>query len=67
MKDKKCNYCYTDADGYTECLPTPKYCRNIYIYKQNSSWSLHGGNDIKLEINYCPICGRKLDVYSKTI
>ena len=62
-----CTYCTPDKDGYFCSLPTPPHAKNMSI--QNSTdWRIDGGYvktihgllAIRLDINFCPMCGRKL-------
>ena len=70
MIDNKCAYCTPDKEGYMTYLPTPKHCKNLTLqggvgYRE---WYIDGGTmntahgllNIHLDINYCPMCGRKL-------
>lgn len=70
MIDNKCAYCTPDMEGYMNYLPTPKYCKNLTLQGGvgNKEWYIDGGTvntahgllNIHLDINFCPMCGRKL-------
>ena len=62
MNDIKCNckYCHTDIDGYTNALDKKAHA---YIWETNGKYGLElraCGWSERIEINYCPMCGRKL-------
>lgn len=67
MADKnKCRYCTPDADDYMTPLPTPKYAKNMTIFGGigHREWHIDGGRvngmQIRLDINFCPMCGKQL-------
>ncbi|ACA57398.1 hypothetical protein FDC45_17875 [Clostridium botulinum] len=56
----ECEYCYGDVDN-RRALLTDSFNDDIYISGNNT---LVGSDDLELDeikINYCPICGRKLE------
>ena len=70
MPDNKCAYCTPDNEGYMNYLPTPRSCKTLTLqggagYRE---WYIDGGTmntvygllTIHLDINFCPMCGRKL-------
>lgn len=55
-----CKYCHTDIDGYTNGLDKKAHA---YIWKSNGKYGLElraRGWSSRIEINFCPMCGRKL-------
>lgn len=57
-----CDYCHTDADGYVR--PIEKNC-HAYLYPDMfRRWRLNirlKGDVRECDINYCPMCGRRLN------
>lgn len=63
-KQKICEYCHEDSDGHV--TPLEKNCHAFIRFGMNG-WCLnlqvnkwHREVD-EVEINYCPMCGRKLN------
>ena len=59
----KCEYCYTDSDGYIK--PLDKNCHvfiNLLGMHPNTLEINWYGKQMSLPINYCPICGRDLKI-----
>ncbi len=57
MMLKPCPFCHEDLDGYV--LPIEKNC-HAFIRYPNKMVVSFGRNRRECEINYCPMCGRKL-------
>lgn len=66
MKTQLCPYCHTDRDGYTQLLPREGNGQVSLHWHHPAfgGWMLHftGRNHtrMKIKINFCPMCGRKL-------
>ncbi len=66
-----CDYCQGDADGFVTKLPQKSGQGSAYIF--DSFWgavlriSLPFKKQCEYEINYCPMCGRKLNVNGKKV
>jgi hypothetical protein len=54
-----CEYCHEDRDGYTNPLDKNAH---VWIQYPNKLVTHFGGILRKYEINFCPMCGRKLEV-----
>ena len=56
MKNK-CQYCHEDNEGYSTVFGA------FWInYSVHEGWLLHAGKCKPRPINYCPICGRRLNI-----
>lgn len=57
-----CDYCSTDADGYVKPIEENGHA---FIYPgMFGRWQLHirlKGDHRWCDINYCPMCGRRLN------
>jgi DNA-directed RNA polymerase subunit RPC12/RpoP len=64
---KHCPYCHTDCDGYAQFLPRAGI-GNAHIWHESfdGRWILHFSGkyrtEAKININFCPMCGRELKV-----
>ena len=62
-----CPYCHTDIDGYTQGLPREGNGKAYIHYHHpiHGGWQLEVSQKnfahMKVKINFCPICGRKLE------
>lgn len=59
MKD--CEYCQPDADGYVKPIEKNGHA---FIYPVFGRWQLCiklKGDRRECDINYCPMCGRRLN------
>ena len=63
-----CPYCHEDVDGYVRFLPRSgagKACIH-QRHPINGGWQLevsqHSGTRVNIKINFCPVCGRRLEV-----
>lgn len=57
-----CDYCQTDADGYVK--PIEKNGHAFIYPGMFGCWQLHirlKGDHLWCDINYCPMCGRRLN------
>lgn len=59
-----CQYCQTDRDGYSSCLPR-KGQGQVCIWKPalgtpQLEVSLANRKKLTVDIAFCPMCGRKL-------
>lgn len=52
-----CKYCTEDRDGYVDGLDKHGH---YYIHNDEMILKRYGQRDI-VKINYCPMCGRKLN------
>ena len=60
-----CDYCQGDRDGYTSFLPKHEKCNGnatIYdgLFGAYLKISLPFKKELKYDIKFCPMCGRKL-------
>lgn len=62
-----CPYCHTDKDGYTQNLPREGNGK-AYIWHHppiHGGWQLEVSQKnfahLTVKINFCPMCGRKLE------
>ena len=61
-----CRYCHRDRDGYVQNLPREGTGKAFihYHHPTNGGWDLHVSGkystEVKIKINFCPMCGRKL-------
>lgn len=55
---KRCPFCHEDRDGFVE--PIEKNC-HAYLRFPNKMVLAFGGERRECTINYCPMCGRKLE------
>lgn len=58
-----CEYCHEDGKGYVKGIDKQS---RVYLYPTLGRWMLvilNGRNRIPrtVEINYCPMCGRRLN------
>lgn len=56
-----CNYCTEDFEGYVKGLDKNAH---VFLYITKREQSLHidwYNHKMNIPINYCPICGRKLN------
>ena len=62
MSDTICKYCHADSEGYRLRLPTEKHTINLAIdYFHVTGWCIENKNgQVRLKINFCPMCGREL-------
>ena len=55
---KSCGYCHEDRDGYV--IPLEKNCHAYFVFPNEIA--LRFGKESRgFKVNYCPMCGRKLD------
>lgn len=60
QKQVACDFCHEDRDGYIK--PIEKNCHAFVSFEING-WGLYlqaKGWHNEVQINYCPMCGRKL-------
>ena len=61
-RNRKCEYCDL-VSGEEKYIGEIHYARRLFMERHNNMFILnatgHSDNDT-LEINYCPMCGRKL-------
>lgn len=55
-----CRYCKTDGDGYIKPLDKNGHACVFDRPHEKILDITYYGNHIKISINFCPICGRKL-------
>ena len=55
-----CKYCEKDRDGYVSFIPKKKGNGKGYVWDAKLKVIAPYGNVIEYEMNYCPMCGRKL-------
>lgn len=58
-----CKYCHEDTDGYVNAIDKNAHayvCYNFISHNQELHIRL-GGMSRDIPINYCPMCGRRLN------
>lgn len=56
--NNKCPYCHPDAEDYVKANGA------FWIYEdRHNGWLIHAGKCKPQPINYCPMCGKKLERY----
>lgn len=60
-----CDYCQGDSDGYVSFLPKREKCNGNAVVLDDFfgayiKISLPFKNELKYDIKFCPMCGRKL-------
>lgn len=61
-----CRYCHKDCDGYVQNLPREGDGKAFIYYHHptNGGWTLHVSSkyrtEVRIKIDFCPMCGRKL-------
>lgn len=62
---EKCEYCEDGKEWYSEEVfkdfPNPRMDCHIDRDKRTGEYSLVVDNAVSCKINYCPMCGRKLE------
>lgn len=56
MRMEKCKYCHEDSEGYSTAFGAFWISHSVH-----EGWFLHAGKCKPRPINYCPICGRRLN------
>ena len=63
-KVEECKYCMNGKEWYSyekfEDFPNP--LMDCHIDREEEEYSLVVDNAVSCKINYCPMCGRKLEV-----
>lgn len=58
-----CEYCYEDRDGYVRGVDKQGH---YYIHNDELRLRRYGKKDV-VKINFCPMCGRQLNLEYKRV
>ena len=65
MKSDKCLYCIGDRNASRSVAGADSYYADVYLHYNSIVVELHDPHgirdDVEAKINYCPMCGRKLE------